>query len=274
VQVTKEGEDEAPEDGLVIMTTDTARYRLMPDMPDEPLLFENEIQWSWRILKHDGTFGNWTAYQNGQGHTFTAQPATAGIYEVKAEMDGQEFFLKRAKDDPHSARMKGENDCFGVVDEPWQISVRHEAKKNLGSTAYAAAIENPPFAEGEPKCNLFVAHKATDGGAIVPWIKGNFIRPYPPIANQWEGHDSQPIPNWTLLPEQTFPQPGFIVARIGQVNPNTGSRRSGHVGILDYDGAWIAAGTLDVNRRADLQDEISLRSGDLETIYQPAKFRK
>jgi hypothetical protein len=236
-------------------------------VPDVPLLLEDKIQWHWRILKWDGNYSDWTAYQDGQGHTFTAQPEDAGIYEVKATFDGQDFFLKRKNDDLYSAKKTGEKDCFGVVDEEWQISVREKAVLRLGNEDYAEAKEKQPIPEGQPKCNLFVAHCGTLGGAEVPWINGGryFIGTiYPPVANQWAGTEVKHIPNWTLLPEETYPQPGWIVARAG--------KKHGHTGIIDYDGAWIGAGPINVNRKADLRNDISLRSGP--SIYQPARFRK
>ncbi len=264
IQVTKEGEAAVSEGGLVVKKTDTLRYRLSPDLPDIPLLMENEIQWCWRRLKGDGTYDAWTAYPNGNGHTFIAQPQEAGIYEVKAVIGSKELYLRRTKDDPHSSWEEGERDCFGVVDEDWQIAVRDHARANLGSTAYAFAVANPPFDEEDYKCNLFVAHKATDGGAVVPWINGIALRPFPPTANQWAAFDPKPIPNWTLLSSGVYPQPGYMVAK--------GDMGSGHVGILDYDGAWISAGTHNVNRKADLRNDISMRATN--QIYQTAKFRK
>jgi hypothetical protein len=269
VKVVKEGEAAAPEDGLVVKKSDTVRYRLSPGLPDAPLLLEDKIQWHWRILKWDGTYSGWTAYQNGQGHTFIAQPEDAGIYEVKATVEGQDFFLKRAKDDPHSAKKKDENDCFGVVEGQWQIDVRDEAKKNLGSKAYAKAAANPPLGIGKWKCNLFVAHKATDGGAVVPWINGGSYyigTTYPPVANQWAGTEVKHIPNWTLLPRETYPQPGWVIARgvAGGI---------GHVGVIGYDGAWISAGGTDVNRNADLR-EAYYNDEDPATPEGPARFRK
>ncbi|MBK1835458.1 hypothetical protein JIN78_15415, partial [Roseibacillus ishigakijimensis] len=267
ISVTKEGEAAAPEDGLVVKKTDTVRYRLSPGLPDAPLLLEDKIQWHWRVLKWDGTYSAWTAYQDGQGHTFTAQPEDAGIYEVKATIDGQDFFLKRKKDDPHSAKKKDENDCFGVVDEQWQIDVRHEAKRNLGSKAYAKAVANPPFKAGSWKCNQFVGDKATDGGATVPKINGNNpFRKHYPIANQWSETNPKHIPNWTLLARATYPQPGWVIAR-----GVTGG--TGHTGIIGYDGAWINAGATEVNRKADLRNAY-YNEEDPATPEGPARFRK
>jgi hypothetical protein len=266
VKVTKEGETTAPDDGLIVKKTDIVRYRILAGLPDDSNLLKDKIQWYWRILKWDGTYSEWTAYQNGQGHTFTAQPADAGIYEVKAIVAGHELFLKRAKDDVHSAKKKDENECFGVVDEQWQINVRNQAKINLGSVLYAKSTANDNVRAGDYKCNLFVGHKATEGGAIVPKINGNNpFNKYYPIANQWAGTEAANIPGWVLLPMNTYPQPGYVIAR--GVAGGTG-----HTGFVDYDGAWIGAGTFNVNRRADLRNDISLRSGT--TTYQPARFQK
>lgn len=265
IVITKDGESSAPADGLVVKISETVRYRLFPDEPDSPLLYEDAIKWYWRILKWDGTYSAWTAFQDGQGHTFTAQPLDAGIYEVKAVIDSHTVFYVRAKDDPHSPKKKGDNECFGVVDEQWQLNVRDNAKSNLGSVAYAQAVANSNVPAGPPggyKCNLFVGHKATDAGAIVPKINGrNPFSRFHPSANQWAdiedtiGAGVKPIPNWTLLPAATYPQPGFVVAR-------GAAGAIGHTGIVDYDGAWISAGTTNVNRIADVR------------TYIPSRFRK
>jgi len=138
IRVVKEGEAAAPEDGLVVKKTDTVRYRLSPSLPDAPLLFADKIQWHWRILKLDGSYGEWTAYRDGQGHTFTAQPEDAGIYEVKATVEGQDFFFSRKSDARHADSSIGEvqeihkkdaHDCLGVVDKDWQIKLRNAAQK-------------------------------------------------------------------------------------------------------------------------------------------------
>jgi hypothetical protein len=241
IEVFKEGTGGAPSDGLVALKTDTLRYRLLRYVWDSPVLLADKLQWYWRILKWDGTYSDWTAYQNGQGHPFTAQPITAGIYEVKAKLGDLEFFLERFEDDPHSTKKDGENDCIGIANEQWQIDVRNAAKNNLGSVAYAEAAEIKstiqPLISGtprdKPKCNRFVADQAIGGGAPVPAINGTLGTSYP-SANQWCGAEVKDIPGWTLLPRETYPQPGFVVAR--------GNAGSGHCGIIDYDGAWITRG--------------------------------
>ena len=67
----------------------------------------------------------------------------------------------------------------------------------------------------------------------------------PPTANQWAGTQDThllilgtqtDIEQWTLVSSPAYPQPGFIVAHPNDQGP-------GHVGITDYDGEGIGAGT-------------------------------
>lgn len=267
VSVLEEGTATAPEDGLVVKKTDIVRYRLSPSLQDKPVILENKVQWYWRILKWDGTYEEWKPFQNGKGHTFAVRPKDSGIYEIKATLDGHDFFFRRKKDDSYSEKQKGENDCIGVVDEQWQIDVRHEAKRNLGSKTYAKAAVNPPFKAGSWKCNQFVGDKATDGGAIVPNINGyNPFRKHYPLANQWSGTNPKQIPDWTLLARETYPQPGWVVAR-----GVTGG--TGHTGIIGYDGAWISAGRTQVHRHVDLRHAY-YNDEDPTTPQEPARFIK
>lgn len=104
-----------------------------------------------------------------------------------------------------------------------------------------------------------------DNGSVYDTTNdGTFGTSYP-SANQWSGADTKPIPGWTLLPRETYPQPGFVIAR-----SNSGS---GHCGIIDYDGAWISAGALNVNRNADIRSP-AYNDDDPATPKGPARFRK
>ena len=107
-----------------------------------------------------------------------------------------------------------------------------------------AAHGFPEYGTNTFKCNIFVAHRATQAGAVVPKING-LLYDYPPLANEWAGtEDTNPywpglqttIEGWPLLATPFYPQPGMIVA-----HPNAES--SGHVGITDYDGRGIGAGS-------------------------------
>ncbi len=264
ITVTKKGDAVDPQ-GVSVKKGDVLEIALAESWFSQEKQFENLITWQYRQMKLDGTFEDWTDFgSHGKGTKFKHTTALSGIFELKAVINSggaaQDQFYVRKKDDAHSAHKKGENDCFGVADDQWQLNVRRQAWINLGNTAYARGIANPPIPAGPPggwKCNLFVAHKATDGGATVPWINGNIFQSYPPVANQWAGTEVKNIPNWPLLGADAKPQPGYVVARGA-----TGG--SGHTGILDYDGAWISAGVADVNRKSDL------RNG----TYQPARIRK
>lgn len=263
--VRKKGEAVDPK-GVLVKKGDVLEIALAESWFAQEKQFENLITWQYQQMKLDGTFEGWTDFGNqGKGTKFEHTTALSGIFELKAVIGSagstQDQFYQRKKDDPHSAHKKGENDCFGVADDQWQINVRQQAWINLGSTAYARAVKNGPVPAGPPggwKCNLFVAHKETDGGATVPWINSGWVHSFPPSANQWAGTagtEQKNIPNWSLLGADAKPQPGYVVAR---------GASTGHTGILDYDGAWISAGELNVNRKADLR----------EPYYQPALVRK
>ncbi len=265
VIVRKKGEAVDPK-GVLVKKGDVLEIALAESWFAQEKQFENLITWQYRQMKLDGTFEGWTDFGNqGKGTKFKHTTALSGIFELKAVIGSagstQDQFYQRKKDDPHSAHKKGENDCFGVADDQWQINVRQQAWINLGSTAYARAVKNGPVPAGPPggwKCNLFVAHKETDGGATVPWINSGWVHSFPPSANQWAGTagtEQKNIPNWSLLGADAKPQAGYVVARGASI---------GHTGILDYDGAWISAGELNVNRKADLR----------EPYYQPARVRK
>ncbi len=155
--------------------------------------------------------------------------ANAAKYLRKADETGEGHTV--------SWSIKGKPDAIGVTDTAIQIAIKRSAAINLGSSAYDKNTNHPPsFPSGTNKCNLFVADKCNDAGATVPWLNGNNpFKPYPPTANQWAGIDPITIPKWTLLPANTPPQPGFVVADPDSVG-------SGHCGILDYDGVGIGAG--------------------------------
>ena len=248
IAVRKKGTTTAPDDGLIVKKGDILEIALAPSWFDQAKQFETLITWQYQQLKSDGTYTDWAAFgPDGKGTKFEYTTTSGGVFQVKAIVavsgEQQEYKLLRKIDDVRNGEKvgfgkKGQPDAFGVVDTDIQIAIRHSAQINLGSHAYDKSTEwLPAFPKDKDKCNLFVAHKATDAGATVPWINGNnpFV-PYPPTANQWAGTDPKNIPNWVLLPVETMPQPGFVVSEPNELG-------SGHCGILDYDGWGIAAGT-------------------------------
>jgi len=74
------------------------------------------------------------------------------------------------------------------------------------------------------------------------------------------------ITGWTNLLQSLSPQPGQIVSRPGRFISILGRDfvLAGHVGILDYDGSWINAGSGTVNKYPHLT------SPD----YAPARVRE
>ena len=142
-----------------------------------------------------------------------------------------------------------------MVDLPIQLSIVNAARNYLGRGDYwknavlPAAYGFPAYPAGTDKCNIFVAHRAVEAGATVPAISG-WLNEYPPTANQWAGtedtNDLLPgtqtgIDHW-ILENTLHPQPGFIVA-------HPASDGSGHVGIVDYDGVGISAGSVGIVHR-------------------------
>ena len=91
---------------------------------------------------------------------------------------------------------------------------------------------------------MFVAHSIMRAGLQVPH-NSRFLSTYPPVANDW-ANASYEIGDWVVLPSDGYPEPGYVVA---DPDPDT----SGHMGILDFDGAGISAGISNVNRRFDLR---------------------
>lgn len=199
------------------------------------------------------------ALADGIQYTYTT--AESGVFQVKAILTvGEttcERIFERTGDDPHSTLKTGEPDAFGVVDNAIQIGVRNVAKGKLGSAYYAAVGSLPswrdPFSlfDGQNKCNVFIADVCEESGADVdPPLAGVYLGS-PPSANNWAGmpdvndpNAPYPIPHWTLLAEDTAPQPGRICASGFE------SGVSGHSGVVDYDGRWISAGPTNVNRKA------------------------
>lgn len=245
------------------------------------------LDWEIRQLQRNGSLGEWVSV--GQGNPFDYTAEDPGIYQLRAQIDiGSavvESVWSRQNDenggaDSHGTfnemyRM-GEPDFFGVATAPVQLEIRKQARLNLNSTAYALAaslnlfIGGPTYSSTQNKCNAFVYHKASDAGAPVPLING-FPLEYPPTAYDWWDGFTE-IDGWTRLngyhwmEDYRPPEPGFVVAGPDE-SAHPYFARYGHVGILDYDGGWIQAGSVTVNKNPHL---ISHQLAP----YQPAGFRE
>jgi hypothetical protein len=241
-----------PDHGVIAQKGDALTICIDGTSQNPPSIAPNQPVWKISQMQSDGSYSS-TWQQIGTGPRFDYTTTTSGVFELEAVFFGDDAhaskYLRKADETGQgqtvSYNKKGTPDAFGVTDTAIQIAIKHSAGINLGSAAYDVGTNHPPsFPPGSDKCNLFVADKCNDAGAIVPWINGlNPFKPYPPTANQWAGTDPKNIPNWTLLPANALPQPGFVVS-----DPN--SLGSGHCGVLDYDGWGIGAGvTYHVSKR-------------------------
>jgi hypothetical protein len=279
ITVRKKGE-EVPPDGVVVKTADVLDIRFN-DMPPEHFpLPRDQLVWEYRQLRGDGTWGSsgskaddagWQAFgEVGKGVRFDYTTIQGGIFQLRARLttDGetQTYYFQRKKDaehatDSHSSYnehyRKGKNDYFGVADTTTQINLRATAKAFLGQTIFSQAGDYPFFPDcpsmaGKSKCNMFIFLMGNAAGCPVPrdWDgSGWFGAPVmmPPLAKHWFD-SSRTIQNWTWLSETTFPQPGYVVSHVGKAPGDIWSNSVHHSGVLDYDGAWINAGDLDVNK--------------------------
>ena len=288
-----EFEEPSPEAGLVAHADSTkVRYRVFPNVDKDTQLFDGYIQWYWRKMKADGQFGVWKPYGNGTSHSFDAIPADGGIYEVRVDIFGAGYYLRRQFDDPYGSSLPGgeisyhkkygARDCLGVSSNPttnsYLTSVWGGARTYLGSTAYRKDVEIGNFPRGKWKCNYFLkvvgySHAPNPlplSPGLVPDVNGRIIKTYPPTAGQWAGEPVIEIPNWELVGFNEDPEPGWIVARAWQ-----SSDASGHCGIIDYDGAWVSAGKHRVHRACDLRDRLyNNRQGPNSNYGGPARFSR
>ena len=245
----------APLDGLVVTKGDevTMRANIQPESFKPPL---REPRWYYQRLKSDGTWEDWTAFGLvANGKSYTHKTVLSGVFRVKAILSvgsySCEKILLRTASETYGPGEAGDPDAFGVTDTQIQIAIRNAARSFLGSTEYplngvvSAQYGFQEYGVGADKCNIFVAHRAVQAGAIVPAINGYFAPFDPPTANQWAGAQDThllilgtqtDIEQWTLVSSPAYPQPGFIVAHPNDQGP-------GHVGITDYDGEGIGAGT-------------------------------
>ena len=255
----------APFDGLVVKNGNvvTMKANILPTSYVPPA---NEPKWYYQQLKTDGSWEAWTSFgSTAHGKTYAHTTTMSGVFRVKTVLtvcDSVlcEKILERTADEADGYGKVGDPDAFGVTDTQIQIDIRDAAKGFLGSTAYpydgvvTAQYGFPEYPANTYKCNIFVAHRAKQAGADVPAING-IPATYPPLANEWAGtEDTHPfipgfqtdIDHWTLL-ITSYPQPGFIVG-----HPNASG--SGHVGIVDYDGHGIGAGSVSgtVNKKYGL----------------------
>jgi hypothetical protein len=281
----KEKDHDVVDNGLVVKVNDTVEIALAPNWFGKDSEFQSQISWQTCQLKSNGFFTDWADLGSG-GTRILYTPQAGGIFQLKAIISTtgqapQDDLYTRKSDEQNATDSlgnyndvyrAGQPDYFGVVDTDVQIRVRWEARRNLGNTAYAESASlllykgGPTLISGKDKCNAFVFHKASDGGALVPLIDGHITKRWPPSAYDWWDAGRQDITNWNRLADDAYPQPGYVVAGPDS-RANGTDKRWGHAGILDYDGAWINAGRYAVNKYPHL-------TTNLYKPYQPLGMRK
>lgn len=270
VKVYKKGES-APLDGVCVKKNDTLVYQLS-DLPENQFPIEGEkIVWFKRQLVGDGTFTDWESWPiagtEGKGVKFESDAKESGIFQVKAKLTTTSGSIEvqyiRKSNDAHGTSSKGvfndevyaagKPDYVGVTDDEIHLKLRNAAKNKLGSEDYSDAkpvlawTGGPTIPVGTSKCNIFVYQMGQSVGAAVPHINtvlGFPIWTMPPFAYDW-WKVGITIPGWPNLGQTTKPWPGQVIS------DNIGTIDSGgqHVGIVDYDGGMINAGSANVNKQ-------------------------
>jgi hypothetical protein len=300
--VRKESETDTPSDGLCVIKGESITFDFNGPAPSESFpLPLSSINWQTRQVKQNGDFTNWISRGYSCEYTEPWElPGIFQLKAVLTLPDGskQEFMYVRKMDARHADNSEGDvqpihksgsPDYFGVTDLAWQSELRQHVVNSLGDTGYAKTATVPvnsfgftingnsvlTFGPGSDKCNLFVYHKVNDirSAPFVNLIRGT-LNTSPPLAIDWWNDNSGRtdsngrvintvvIPEWNRLPDDEYPQPGFVVSR-----PKLDSEPDNyhaHCGILDYDGSWIGAGAEKVNKYCHI----------LTPSYQPIGLKK
>ena len=228
------------------------------------------VRWFTSQLQSDGaTWGEWR--ELGRGARIEQAMPGRGIYQVGAAVGspgdddkaqtpflaytesylyqrlGDELFMEQR----YGPGVAGAPDAIGVASRQFQGTVialaRPFATRRDGS--YAESESLPGWPAPLSKCNKFVGDMCRAAGANMSIVPVNTPEGYP-MANQWAGASSSfPVSHatWPRLGLNETIEPGFVVAM-----PR--DNRSGHVGIVDYDGVAIAAGSATVNKMFGFYD--------------------
>ena len=258
VNVVKKGSS-AQARGLIVKKGDILEFSCFLGGSLLPSSVAN-LQWFFAARKMNGDWTPWTSIgPEGQSSMFERTMSNAGVYRVKVVLNsgqGPEFEFLRNHDEFAGFGKAGQFDCFGVAETDALVNFVKAAQTFLGSTYYAMQnvvpaqygwpqINNDPNTNDIIRCNIFVAHRASEVGIVVPHINGLTFA-YPPLANQWAGTQDcdwttptfeDAIDHWALWRDQgsEWMKPGMVIA-----HPNPGD--SGHCAIVDYDGEGIGAG--------------------------------
>lgn len=214
--------------------------------------------WKLRCLLQDGNYSEWQeGLCHGAGCGWGYASTSGGVFQVCAEVfagdssSGLRFYKWKNDEDGRVGLCKcGDKKSVGIVEEQWQQDLLDNVHRHIGQAGYGFFDVLPPMymfaglGDGVWKCNMFVAHRIRETSGIdVEWKHVTLSTPIwlPPLANEWAGNEE--IDSWHHPDGNCVVQPGWIIA-----HPNPNPNNPGHVGIVDFDGAGIAAGAETVNR--------------------------
>ncbi len=273
ISVRKENDAKSMNNRVLVTSKEKIEFALHPNFFNKENKLKDKIKWHAIRINTFGKNDKKIEIGSGTEGTVNLEP---GIYKIEAVIDGKTFLYERKEDlrwsENQSFLLAGAPDFVGIVENKNQITLVENAHTLIGSARYSKAnkitVKNvaPPYIppsqdfEGKPKCNIFVYEQAGASNMHVAARLYNptFGQPYyiAPLVADWKNstykinsHNGQ----WIYLDTSKTPQPGFIVtAKL-------------HMGIIDYDGTWINAGTYMVHKRIQLQDGAGLTSDSYPT---------
>jgi cell wall-associated NlpC family hydrolase len=142
-----------------------------------------------------------------------------------------------------------------------ETAIPAEAKKHVGSSAWAHSANKPPYSPGTNKCNLFVYEVLNGAGTPVPmkirfsWRSFGNVK-YPPLAGQWADPDVT-IPGWEVVQS---PRPGDVVAMKEDY-----SDASGHVGIVSGPGTSVSVSS---STGSVVENDWGFRSDQKDVVFR------
>lgn len=273
ISVRKENDEKSTNNRVLVTSQEKIEFALHSNFFDKEIKLKDKIKWHAIRINAFGKDDKNIDIGSGTKGTINLEP---GIYKIQAVIGGKTFSYERKEDLRWSENQKfllaGSPDFIGVVENKNQITLVENAHALIGSARYSKAnkitVKNvaPPYIlpsqnfEGQPKCNIFVYEQA---GASNMHVAARIHKPVlgqpyyiAPLVADWKNstckissHNGQ----WIHLDTSKTPQPGFIV---------TAKR---HMGIIDYDGTWMNAGTYMVHKRIQLQDGAGLTSDSYPT---------
>jgi len=265
IVVRKKGEA-IPDNGVLIKAFDDVDIALSPSLFDSPNVLKGYLQWEGRHLFLDGSYLDWFELTGSTGTSFTRRIDIYGVKQlrvkIKTGLNTTSYCYYVRRNDANGGAdssgtynpiyKKGELDYIGVCKNSSDLAIAEAARSQIGSeewginkTCTIAGGEKVAGA-GASKCNIFVYSCIKLSDFSLPLDDG-----WPPRAHEW-WFQSNVISGFKWIDVNKHQvSPGMVVSRYKADWVPLVERvwkTSAHVGILDYDGSWINAGSKNVNK--------------------------